>query len=109
MKTLTLSSLAILLLLALVAIPAAAAPWCANYCSCSSSCWTQCYDEGGASACDAYICDEFCLQPGTKGKAAANEDVGDLFAPELFAAPVNGLVEQGCSAPAEDLEVIPTQ
>ncbi len=53
-------SLALIFLLALVAVPATAAPWCSQYCSCSSNCWTQCYDEGGANACFSYTCADFC-------------------------------------------------
>jgi hypothetical protein len=67
MKTLVFSTALILALLGAFVAPLAAAPWCADYCNCSSSCWQQCYDEGGSNACINYACSGSCRSP------AANE------------------------------------
>jgi hypothetical protein len=84
MKFLVSSLCFVALLLALAAVPASAAPWCSTYCSCTSHCWTQCYDPSGASACDFYLCDEYpqCGFASTTGEPTV---LDSLALPELQA------------------------
>lgn len=64
-RTVLLRSAVVLLLLGLVAVPAAAIPLCAN-CTCNHKCTTRCFDGVGFDVCGNYLCQGMCpieLQP----------------------------------------------
>lgn len=64
-RTVLLRSAVVLLLVGLVAVPAAAVPFCAN-CTCNHKCTTRCFDGVGFDVCGNYLCQGMCpieLQP----------------------------------------------
>jgi hypothetical protein len=94
MKKLFVGAALTLMFLGLSAAPIGAAPWCADYCDCSTPCWAQCYDEGGSSACALYICE-------CGGLAAAAADPDELlraiFVPQIEAPEATEAAAGTCS------------